>query len=182
MNEQAIINGLMRGRWLRSFVMPNYCPNGWWECDIFEITKAGYFVEYEIKLTVSDFKRDSEKSMCDYSAVRGIVTSEDGTRRLDAAPVINKHALIASGDIRGPKWFYFVTPAGLLDGIEIPPWAGLIEVSPIGPHHILERCKVAASQRHTTKLDEKIRKHAESVSYYRFHRLRQNLPLETDPK
>ena len=41
--------------------MPNYTPRDWWECDVFCVSKAGYFTEYEIKLTAQDFRADAQK-------------------------------------------------------------------------------------------------------------------------
>lgn len=46
----------------RSFVIPNYTPSGWFESDIFELTKSGYFREYEIKMSLSDFRADAVKA------------------------------------------------------------------------------------------------------------------------
>jgi len=43
-----------------NFVFPNIYLGGF-ECDILEITKSGYSYEYEVKISVSDFKADSKK-------------------------------------------------------------------------------------------------------------------------
>ena len=54
MTEQTIQNRLYY--MLRSAaqcLMPNFTPGGWWECDLATVTRAGYFVEYEIKLSLS---------------------------------------------------------------------------------------------------------------------------------
>ena len=61
LNAWTIQKTLMRERFRRSFVLPNYTPHAWWESDVFEITAAGYFVEYEVKISVSDFKADAKK-------------------------------------------------------------------------------------------------------------------------
>ena len=85
-------------------VLPNYTPPKWWECDVFEITKAGYFREYEVKCSRSDFFNDSLKTR--------------GKR--------NKHKLLQQG--KGPVQFWFVTPQGLVEKAEVPAFAGLIEL------------------------------------------------------
>lgn len=116
---------VMRDRFLRSLVLPNYTPgvgaDGWcWECDVFELTGTGLFIEHEIKLSVSDFKRDTQKRHW-----RGGET---------------KHQRLERGDARGPSRFYFVTPVGmlalehhpLLDSRPVlPRWAGLIELEEV---------------------------------------------------
>jgi len=61
MTARDIQRRLMVERYRRSFVLYNYTPKTWFECDVFEITQAGYFREYEIKLSLSDFKADAEK-------------------------------------------------------------------------------------------------------------------------
>ena len=49
---REIITHLLRKRYRRNFAIPNYSPDGWWECDVFELTPAGTFREYEVKVTV----------------------------------------------------------------------------------------------------------------------------------
>jgi len=56
-----IQRALILPRYRQSTVMPNYTPRGWWECDVFELTKAEMFVEYEIKLSRADFRADRNK-------------------------------------------------------------------------------------------------------------------------
>ncbi len=51
------------------YLMPNVYPNNWSECDILRITKNGYMYEYEIKLSVADFKNDKTKTI--YRASKG---------------------------------------------------------------------------------------------------------------
>ncbi len=47
MNENQIIQRIMAERYRRSTVCPRYTPTRWWECDVFELTEAGFFREYE---------------------------------------------------------------------------------------------------------------------------------------
>jgi hypothetical protein len=88
--------------------MPRYTPSNWWECDVYEITDSGYAREYEIKLSVSDFKADADK--------------------WDRKHTRNKHCLLESADEQCPKHFYFVVPESLISVAEVPVWAGLIYV------------------------------------------------------
>lgn len=111
---------LMRERHMRGTVMPRFTPGGWWECDVCELTPAGYFREYEIKMSRADFKADAGKGQ--YVLPFGVKWGAgQSTCR-------TKHDMLAAGDPRGPVNFYFVTPPGLLSADEIPAWAGWIEV------------------------------------------------------
>ena len=43
-------------------VLPRITPEGWWECDMFSTTKAGFWTEHEIKVSKADFKNDFTKT------------------------------------------------------------------------------------------------------------------------
>ena len=141
----------------RSFTCPNYTPKEWWECDVFELTKAGYFREYEIKLSRADFRADKLKvdrrfdyDTCEYRA------------RV-------KHDLLAGSSTEGPNYFWFVCPKGMLHVSEIPTWAGLIEAEQ-RPHRsqlILNTIK-QAPKLHGEKLHQDIRGHLFRTYYHRF--------------
>jgi hypothetical protein len=111
--ERALLLETHRGR-----SMPRFTPVNWWECDVCHVTESGYFREFEIKMTRADFRIDADKQ-------REIFPRPYG----EPAKFENKHALLAAGDPRGPSAFYFCTPRGLLTEIDIPLWAGWIEVS-----------------------------------------------------
>lgn len=96
---------------------PNYTPLNWWECDVWAVTKAGYAVEYEIKLSKSDFDADSRKVKRQYKSGLGVVER-------------NKHQSI--GAESGPSRFYYVIPESLESQIVLPEWAGLITCRPSG--------------------------------------------------
>lgn len=160
-----IQRGLIVQRYRRSFIIPNYTPRDWWECDLFEITKAGFFREYEIKMSRSDFKADAKKKsrnwQWDEASNRGVITEA------------NKHDELKASSKSGPKQFYFVTPAGLVAPSELPTWAGLIEIHERTGHrvpfNVTENVVVKAPQLHRHALDPKVKAHAESICYWRFH-------------
>lgn len=114
MTAGDITHAILRDRWRRNFCLPRFRPAGWWECDVFELTEAGYWREYEIKTSRADFRKDAEKERVRRSVVR------------------NKHDLLAAGDTAGPCQFWFVCPAGLIPVVEVPEWSGLIEVTDAG--------------------------------------------------
>jgi hypothetical protein len=165
MTAQEIIRAIIAERWRESFVLPNYTPAKWWECDVFELSEAGYFKEYEVKVSRADFFVDAQKT-------REVFPRPYG------APVVteNKHELLAKTD-RGPVQFWFVTPKGLLKPEEIPVWAGLMEAELFdqGAHtkpRIFLRETTKAPRRHKQKLPPDIN-HARGTCYYRFHNLLQ---------
>jgi hypothetical protein len=157
---------LMRERLRRGFVLPSYTPANWWECDVFEVTSAMFFREYEIKLTRSDFKADAHKeSAATRRFINGVWTEQ---------PAKNKHACM--GQPNGPRQFWYVVPEGLIEPSEIPQWAGLIYLRDAGKGRKLEwrwfeSEIVKAPFLHRTRLDPKIKAHAESVCYWRMHKL-----------
>jgi len=153
----AIIRALMY-RWLDvhvATVLPNYTPASWWECDVFEITKSGYFREYEVKISRHDFLRDRDKTVEKWNGWDQPKTVE------------NKHELLARGDPRGPKQFYYVAPAGMLSHSDLPVFAGLIEVK---PDLWFAEAKVAP-RLHGQKIETKVRDWVGRTCYWRMHNL-----------
>jgi hypothetical protein len=154
---------LLRSRWGAHTTVPNYTPARWWECDVIEFTAAGYFREYEIKVSRSDFFHDADKKAAlRFPSMYGKEPAPGGE---------SKHELLAKGDPRGPVQFWFVVPAGLVRLNEVPTWAGLIEIdeSPAPYSRLSERESKKAPRLHSTKAGEAVRLHAVSVCYYRFH-------------
>ena len=169
MTAREIQRRLIYDLFRRNFVVPNFTPSGWFECDVFEITQAGFFREYEIKLSRSDFFADADKfkDRYDWEAV--------GIKKL--SPLV-KHESLSNGRLHGPCRFYFVTPNGLVRPEEIPHWAGLIVCGEragyekYGPLarlsiHILKQAPVL----HRCKIDPAVRQQALETLYWRFHNL-----------
>lgn len=77
---------------------------GMYECDVFGVTASNYTIEYEVKTSVTDFKKDFEKSN-GYS---------------------KKHNSIQQG--KRTNKFIFVVPEGMITVEDIPEGYGLIYV------------------------------------------------------
>lgn len=159
----------------RSLFLPTYTPRNWWECDGFELTESGYFREYELKLSVADFRADAKKCR-----IAGWREPNAGQREV-------KHHLLAAGDVRGPVEFYYVTPVGLLKPESLPAWAGLIELHDRGPGHRpswrwIVVTKVKAPRLHSSKADPKLRSDVLKCCYYRFHRALTDIVDRTEPR
>lgn len=176
LTEDVACGALMLERHRRALCLPRYTPPSWWECDVLELTGSGYFREYEVKLTVADFKADAAKRMEKRPWAFGT-----------AAQWENKHALLAAGDPRGPVEFSFVVPEGLIAQEMLPPWAGLIELRDRGEGHRptfrwTPHTVVKAPRLHDQKANEKLRKDILGVCYYRLHVAMQSIRDNTEPR
>ena len=161
-----IIQHLVRNRWRDSFVLPNYTPANWWECDVFEVTKAGYWREYEVKVSRADFLADRHKQKQSYSQWNP--DERPGIGETLKTSVLKKYDMLSESSEKGPNLFWYVTPKGLVEIQEIPGWAGLIELDRHPKHgHLSERVVRKAPKLHSTKCSELVRQHSLSVCYWR---------------
>ncbi len=151
-----------------NIMMPNYCPPKWWECDFFHTTKSDFWVEHEIKLSVSDFKADAKKYK------DGRWTYDESTQKFIKPDTKNKHQELENKSLDGPSRFYFTIPIHLESKIEVPEWAGL-KVAGIrhGRVYVLE--KKAAPKLHNKKIDEKVYDNIRKACYYRYWNLRNDV-------
>ncbi len=96
-------------------MVPNYMMYPWGECDMLVVTHAGYTIEYEIKISVSDFRADFRNKSWKHDLLR----DPESTRW------------------RPTRWrptrFFFVVPDGLIPLEDVPAYAGLVYASL--PHH-----------------------------------------------
>lgn len=130
-------------------LVPRYTPAGWWENDLFRVTKAGYWYEYEIKISAADFRADSQKSESEgWGADRQTRT---------------KHDVLALSE-RGPSRFFFVAPLALAERLlpDVPAWAGLL-----GFDRWMRELK-SAPVRHRTPIAGHIAEHARGVCVWRY--------------
>lgn len=146
-------------------LMPNYTPMSWWECDLLGLTRSGYWREWEVKISVSDFHADAKK------------VSRYRNRR-------NKHEQLAAGSTDGPTQFWFVTPKDLIGAGDVPEWAGLLYASVDEDHPIHGRIDEIkpAPRLHHQKASEKMYPRLLTASLYRYWTQRINfdrLKLET---
>lgn len=162
---QDIQRRLMVDRYRRSKVCPNYTPKGWWECDVFELTEAGYFREYEIKMTLADFRADANKDKRDWKA-------ENFNDERHGWSVRNKHKLLSEHSTEGPAEFWFVCPEGVIPIEEVPEWAGLITARLLnrdGKFRARVELAKRAPRLHNSPCDPKVIEHLNGIFYWRFH-------------
>lgn len=108
-------------------------------------TKAGLLIEYEVKISRSDFRADLKKFR---------------HRWLDTGTV--KHNI----GVRGPSYFYYVVPRDLVRVDEIPDHAGLIYCHPV--FQIVK----PAPRLHSTKITDNQRQWLERSLIHRYWRER----------
>jgi hypothetical protein len=126
-------------------MLPNYTPHGWYECDLYIVTKRLYTVECEIKRTVEDFRADTRKR--------------------------TKHMRLAQRTgPRVPTRFFYVVPDRLIQVSDVPEYAGLMFYRMVGeryPHPRLVEAK-AAPRLNTNRVTEKAVRAMRQTSYWRF--------------
>ena len=151
---------LVSDRFARATVMPRFAPPGWWECDVAELTTAGYLVEWEIKTSRSDFSADARKvEVVSYSR-----------RRAGVVPR-TKHERLAARDTTGPSRFWFVVPAGMLTDGQVPEWAGWAEANARSDGRVAGLTVMREAPRlHAQKASPAVGEAMRVAAYYRFHR------------
>lgn len=169
MTARDIQRRLISDRYHRNFVLPNYTPKDWFECDVLEITRAGLAIEYEIKLSASDFRADQAKRKEEWQW-------SDSKQTGEYVVTGNKHQLLSEKDTRGPSrfWFVLACPDGpIVPDDQIPAWAGIIHARPDPDlrHHCWLEYVRPAPKLHRTKIQTAVKDHAQSVCYWRFIRL-----------
>ena len=112
MNEHDVAQRIFY-KWLKSDVSAHNIKLFDFESDVLALKPSGYLIEYEIKLSVSDFRADFKKK-------------KKIDRRLIKSPMQTRHEFLLSG--KGANRFYYVLPDEVYQKVkdELPKWAGLI--------------------------------------------------------
>ncbi|MCP4707126.1 MAG: hypothetical protein GY869_00755 [Planctomycetes bacterium] len=134
----------------KQMVVPNVHIPMWWECDLWVLLRSGYTAEYEIKLSVRDFKADFKKRW----------------------GFDNKHELMENRSTRAPNRYFFILPKGL--EVEVPAYAGEIRVWEDERGDIVFRTMKNAKRLHNNEAPETVVNHATTSIYYRYWSLRMN--------
>lgn len=151
-----------------------------WESDFVSVTKTGYVHEFEIKVSVADFKKDSEKTGRHQVLATG---SREPTRdehhlrdrylQPNPAPWVKTRVDAIPGLVHGqvfaarPNYFWYVTPENLVAATDIPQHAGLLHISVSGNMTAVKEAPVLHKDKITPQQRDKL-----IVScYYRFWRM-----------
>ena len=110
-----------------------------WESDYFHITKTGYTVEIEIKISRSDFRADFKKEkhrIFEHMGGSLLLNPDYENSNKYVLDRKDPHILYKYDNRKRklllPNRFYFCTPEGLLKPNEVPKYAGLIEIDKFG--------------------------------------------------
>ena len=149
-------------------VAPNICLLMGCEQDMLEVTQAGYAVEYEIKTTLPDYKKD-------FSKVAGNRYWRHAKSKHD---VLAGTADIGRWTLPRRFWFVLPTPVALL--VEVPTHAGLLAATPCkqlwdgGPNLTLTRLKDAPVIRGAKKLSDVLKQRIIQSLAFRYWELWKN--------
>lgn len=112
-----------------------------WESDKLLWTKAGYIYEFEIKISRSDYQNDfkhkadkhlllSSKMPKESEAVQQELFDNLLQHEQKRYPGITKEQLHTYPEnTKLPNFFYYAVPEGMLEPVEVPPYAGLIYIT-----------------------------------------------------
>ena len=164
--EGQILTALgQRFDWYKNMVIPRCCGLGGFERDLVMVTPAGYLTEVEVKLSLSDWKKDAEKSVTVYSA--GYVSKSQVSKFQDVE-LGGRH-----------KWFMYCVPLALweiaqtkLTAEHLPPWAGVltVEPAPFNSKRLQIKTARAATELKCRKLTDGELEGLRGTFYYRFWR------------
>lgn len=167
MTERAIQTALWIAKHkTHSLMCPCYTALDWWEADMFAVTKAGFAVEFEIKISVRDFKEDAGKKREVYDK-----ELKDAGAKWPYREVL-KHELLAKRYEHGPSRFYYVCPDGVLTTDMMPEWAGLLHYHPRRWRFSVEK---EAPQLHRIPVRPCVISHLTGVFQWRYWNLRTSL-------
>ena len=153
LNERLVQKSLLF-RWNRKWTMPNFTPHNWWECDLYSVNRNSFSFEYEVKLSVADFRADLKKERNHW----------EHPYSFGVPPVKQKkHTLLSEGHEDCPNRFYYVMPQNIAEKVTVPEYAGLVTFkysepgkwSPKGSISYLEIIK-QAPKIHSIKVDKSI--------------------------
>ena len=112
-----------------------------WESDKLLWTKSGYIYEFEIKISRSDYKNDFKHKVDKHAILGCDITNQPYMPDLfkhyewnkqyyldfeDYKKKLSENSRDLAKNHRKPNYFYYAVPEGLIQPIEVPPYAGLI--------------------------------------------------------
>lgn len=152
-------------------IVPNIYAYSW-ESDMLSMTKAEFMHEYEIKVSLSDFRKDAEKAEKHEILKTGSrVPSEYEQRYLDKAIKLawcNYDSLTKRIIENRPNYFWYACPPDLIPVSEVPAHAGLLYLT--GRH-----CQTVvkdAPRLHIEKVTDRVKRHIITSFVFKYWRMR----------
>lgn len=132
------------------------------ESDILVLKKSGYTIEYEIKISHSDFLADRKK--------KAVISPNDKNKRLPNYFIdtkgISRYEYLEQG--LGANRFYYVLPKDLVPEEEIPDWAGIIYARPGRASRVYVHIARSPKKLHSNKAEEKVKDKILQSTYFRY--------------
>lgn len=117
-----------------------------WESDLLLVTNSGYYYEFEVKITLSDFKRDFDKT-AKHQIMRSGKKESRSYRKVNGKVVES----VREYPRKRPNYFFYAVPYYLEEKVSelVPEYAGLVVIDEGG--HPITRKK--APKLHSDKND-----------------------------
>ena len=135
-------------------VIPRFTPLFWHECDVLVVMKSGFWHEFEIKLSLADFRADRRKS-------RKHLVLNGGRGEEMEEPLLARYL--------GPNRFWYAVPEEIAHQVanELPQWAGLavFKTWSNGVRSMIRQKR--APLRHKREIDPRVLEQARGVMIYR---------------
>lgn len=132
------------------------------ESDVLILRTTGTVVEYEIKLSVQDWRAGLKKRQC--------LDGSDKRRRVNkihpAQKEISRHEYLTRG--YGANMFYYAAPQDVLDRVEVPEWAGIIQVRPWQNSQCYSKLIKKAPKLHSKKASPELKEKILTSCYYKY--------------
>ena len=100
-----------------------------WESDLLEVTKLNHFIEYELKVSRSDYLADADKKMKFWTLENGLYC---------------------------PNQFYYICPEGVIQKDDLPNFAGLIWIDERNFCRVIQSAPIIHENRVAPELWERL--------------------------
>lgn len=163
LSEGIIAKTLWRKYGIGQWAVPNIYYYAF-ESDLLILRKSGTVIEYEIKLSVGDFNAGLKK--------RARIDPYNKNRRvpqmyIDNKESVSRHGYLTSG--LGANMFYYVAPQEVFEAVDVPDWAGIIQVrTNTAANSCGSVIKKKASYLHKEKASEKLKEKMMTSCYYKY--------------
>jgi hypothetical protein len=160
-------------------IVPNVFAAYSWESDVLSITRAGYVHEYEIKVSLADFKKDAGKTEKHEILKTGSRPTSDCEQRFidKSIPIKWCNYDPATNRVIGnrPNYFWYACPQGIIPLDDVPAHAGLIYLA--GSSYSIVK---DAPLLHREKVTDKIKQHIITSFAFKYWRMRLRTMGETN--
>lgn len=134
-----------------------------WESDKLIKTRSGYYYEFEIKISKSDFKNDFKHKTDKHHLLKAMLTGEKYTLTFYREWEVNKNRYVSfeafeksrqcsryiTDKQKKPNYFYYVVPENMITAEDVPEYAGLIYVTDYGWLKTVKKAPLLHKEKYT---------------------------------